>query len=161
MDDSTLSADGLKAWAKATGERPAERHANRVASLPDGERVGTAKHPFPVADREVYLAQTRGKGIAELSHKAPVGRVRLDALQGIQRTINRERLVMHLNDPRLVPTGARAASGSGMASDLPVVVKLNGKHYVHDGHHRLAAAHLRGESNARVRLIDLDEGGKR
>jgi hypothetical protein len=55
----------------------------------------------------------------------------------------------------LIPDGTRAP-GHGALIDLPIIVKMGGELFVHDGHHRLSAAHLRGEATARVRLVDLD-----
>ena len=161
MNDGSGEGEGggagaLMTWAKAhqTGF-PTDRASVRARTLDDGQFEGTAKHPFPVTDREAYLSAVKEAGIARLSRKAPVGRVRLDAIKGIQGTVNRERLNQHLRDPRLIPDGARG-SGNGALIDLPIVVKLGGEYYVHDGHHRLTAAHLRGEVDARVRLVDLD-----
>jgi ParB-like nuclease domain len=152
------SAAGLVTWARAHAQgTPKDRTAVRATALEDGPFEGTAKHPFQVADRTVYLAAVRGKGIASRTHNAPMGTIQLDQLHGIQKTVNRERLGQHMSNPRLIPNGARGAGHGGLI-DLPVVVKVNGTYHVHDGHHRLVAAHLRGEQVARCRLIDLDEG---
>jgi len=147
----------LMVWAKAhAGGLPADRAEVRARALESGTYEGTAKHPFPVADRAEYLAAVRAEGIARRSLKAPVGRILLSAIKGIQATVNRERLTQHLKDPRLIPDGTRAP-GHGALIDLPIVVKRGGEYYLHDGHHRLTAAHLRGEVDARVRLVDLDD----
>ena len=159
MDENGNGGGGvgdLMLWAKAHARGlPADRAEVRARTLEPGPYDGTAKHPFPVADRETYLAAVKAKGVARLSLKAPVGRIQLSAIKGIQGTINQERLSQHLKDPRLVPDGARAP-GHGALVDLPIVVKLGGEYFVHDGHYRLTAAHLRGEQDARVRLVDLD-----
>lgn len=41
-------------------------------------------------------------------------------------------------------------------SSLPFVVKVNGKYFAQDGHHRLVAAAANGKQTAKVRLVDLD-----
>jgi hypothetical protein len=41
-------------------------------------------------------------------------------------------------------------------SSLPFVVKVNGKFFAQDGHHRLVAAAAKGSQTAKVRLVDLD-----
>ena len=146
----------MKAWARNRMEAPKDMVYSRAGTLEDGAHEGTAKHPFPVTDRQAYLDAVRGKGIAALTHKAPVGTVRLDKLNGIQQTINRERLGQHLANPRLIGDGTRAPGHGGLI-DLPVVVRLGGKLIIHDGHHRLSAAQLRGDQTARCRFIDLDE----
>ena len=164
MDDGNggegSGAGGLMTWAKAhaTGF-PTDRVSVRARALEDGQYEGTAKHPFPVADRAAYLAAVKSAGIARLSQKAPIGRVRLDAIKGIQGTINRERLNQHLQDPRLIPDGTRG-SGNGALIDLPIVVKLGGEVYIHDGTHRATAAYLRGDTDLRCRYIDLDAKAK-
>ena len=97
----------------------------------------------------------RGTNIAAKSLHAPIALVRLDQLTAIQGSINRERLGQHLANPKLNAEGTRAP-GHGMLIDRPVVVKVGGTFYIHDGHHRLTAQALRGLSTAKVRLIDLD-----
>lgn len=150
------NATNLKAWADANGERPIDRFELKAKTLPDGIHEGTAKHPFPVEDREAYLELVKEHGsIGKLSHSGQIGRIRLDAIHGIQHTVNRERLTQHMKDPALIPKGTRS-SGSGALIDLPIIVKKNGKYFCHDGHHRLCAAHLRHDPDARVRLVDLD-----
>jgi len=153
-------ASDMKLWARQQLEAPRDRVHSRAMTLENGPNEGTAKHPFPVTDRQAYLDAVRGKGIAALTHKAPVGQVRLDKLNGIQQTVNRERLEQHLNNARMIPDGARG-SGHGGLVDLPVIVRLGGQLIIHDGHHRLTAAKLRGDQTARVRYIDLDESGQK
>lgn len=159
MDENAGGTNDLMIWARAHSRGlPQDRAEVRARTLENGDYEGTAKHPFPVADRVTYLAAVKSAGVARLSLRAPIGRIQLSAIKGIQGTVNRERLNQHLKDPRLIPDGARAP-GHGAAIDLPIVVKLGGEYYVHDGHHRLTASHLRGELDARVRLVDLDAQG--
>lgn len=141
----------LQAWA-ASSFAPAEE---RARTLPPGEVEGTARHPFQPSDRAEYIAMIQGAGIASRSHSAPIALVNLSDLVGIQSSVNRERLGMHIADPNLYAPGARA-SGHGALIDRPLVVKVGGRFWIHDGHHRLTAMHLRGQATAKVRLIDLD-----
>lgn len=139
-----------KAWA-SSGDDPEQR----ISKLLPGEVDGTSRHPFQVMDRDQYLEMIKPFGsIARRTHDAPIALVNLSDLIGIQGTINRERLVAHLRDPAM-NEGMRA-SGHGGLIDRPVVVRLGGQLYLHDGHHRLTAAHLRGQDVAKVRLVDLD-----
>jgi hypothetical protein len=46
------------------------------------------------------------------------------------------------------------------SDDAPLVFRLDGKNYVQDGHHHLAAAAARGSQTARVRFIDLDAAAR-
>ena len=142
---------GVKDWA-ANEFAPPEQRAQYLKS---GAIDGTAEHAFPVADREQYLAAIKGINVAAKTLHAPIAKVRLDQLVGIQGTINRERLGQHLANPKMNPEGTRAP-GHGMLIDRPVVVKVGGTFYIHDGHHRLTAQALRGLDTAKVRLVDLD-----
>ncbi len=142
-----------KQWATPSNELPS---SERVKRLPPGDGLGTSRVPFQVADRDAYLAMVREHGsVASKTHDAPIALVKLSDLIAIQNTINDERLVQHLDDPAMVPEGKRA-SGHGGLVDRPVVVRKDGVLYIHDGHHRLTAAQLRGQSTAKVRLVDLD-----
>lgn len=142
---------GVKAWAQNEFAPPEQR----AEYLQSGEVDGTVKHEFPTVDRAMYLQAIKGQSIPQKSLTAPIALVRLDQLVAIQGSINRERLGQHLANPKMNAEGARAP-GHGMLIDRPVVVKIGGTFYIHDGHHRLTAQALRGLSTAKVRLIDLD-----
>lgn len=146
-------AEALLAWA-SQGTTPTEE---RLRELEPGDRFGTAKHPFRMVERDAYLSEIRGAGVARRSVTAPIALVKLTDLVAIQGTINPERVGHHLEDPRLYQPGARAP-GHGLLVDRPVVVRKGGVLYIHDGHHRLTAAHLRGATTAKVRFVDLDAG---
>lgn len=142
-----------KEWARPTEELTPQERASRLAP---GMSAGTSKVPFPVVDRDAYLAMTKAAGsIAAKTHAAPIALVNLSDLHAIQHTINDERLGQHLESPDLVAPGTRG-SGHGGLVDKPVVVRKDGQLYIHDGHHRLTAAKLRGQDTAKVRLVDLD-----
>jgi hypothetical protein len=129
----------------------------RMTVMAPGESEGTLAVPFPTTTREAYLGQVRGAGIFKRAEQAPLVRVPLSSLMGIQRSVNVERLAKYVDDPTAVKPGTRGAHHGGLV-DVPVVVRKGGKLYIHDGHHRLSAARVRGEKDARVRLVDLDEG---
>lgn len=148
------SSSSILTWAKANS---GDRAATRARILPPGQHEGTLRHPFPVVDRERYLASIKGMGIPKRAETAPKESVQLSDLRGIQRTVNAEKLSRYMGNPDLVKQGARA-SGSGMPIDLPVVVKKDGQTYLHDGHHRATAAYLRGAKSIRARVVDLDKG---
>ena len=145
----------LTEWAKRNAGSYDERLATKVAMLPPGSSPGTVRHPFKVIPREEYLAKVRGKGIYRLAEKAPIVDVPLDQLNGIQRTINVERLMAHLKDPNMIAKGQRAPGHGGLI-DKPLIVKVGGQLFTHDGHHRTAAAKLRGLDTIKARLVDLD-----
>jgi hypothetical protein len=145
-----------KNWAKAgTGDAD---HSALLSKLQPGERKGTSKVPFPVADRDSYVASVKQHGsVAAKTHGAPIALVNLKDLHAIQKTVNDERLQQHLSDPDMVQPGTRGTGHGGLV-DKPVVVKKDEQLYIHDGHHRLTAASLRGQETAKVRLVDLDAG---
>jgi len=144
---------GARDWADDAGRGSADR----VKQLSAGHTPGTSKVPFPVTDRQQYLKSVHEHGsIAQKTHGAPIALVNLKDLHAIQNTVNDERLVQHLEDPGMVPDGARGAGHGGLV-DRPVVVKMGGSMFIHDGHHRLTAAHVRGQETAKVRLVDLDK----
>lgn len=151
---AATSVSGLLDWAHAS-ETAEKRASWRLKSLLKGERDGTVRHPFPVTNREDYIAQIKGRGIPKRVDEAPIKSVPLSELHGIQKTVNVERLSQHLEDENLVPEGQRSPH-AGMLVDLPVVVKLGGKDYLHDGHHRATAAWVRGERAIGARVVDLD-----
>lgn len=141
----------MKAWAAQGNEDP-ERGMSR---LRPGVMAGSLQHPFPFEDGDGYRASIKSFGsIAARTHGAPIALVNLKDLIGIQTSINQQRLVEHIRDPRM--NDDRRAPGHGGMIDRPVVVKWGGKLFIHDGHHRLTAAHLRGLETAKVRLVDLD-----
>lgn len=142
-----------RAWAQQPMKSPNEA---RLSQLEPGDKLGTSRVPFQLADRKTYLDMTRAIGsIANLTHVGPIALVNLSDLWAIQTTVNDERLVQHLDNPYLVEPGRRA-QGHGGLIDRPIVVRKDGLLYIHDGHHRLTAATLRGQKTAKVRLVDLD-----
>jgi hypothetical protein len=145
----------LTEWAKRNAGSYDERLATKVAMLPPGGSPGTVRHPFKVIPREEYLAKVRGKGIYRLAEKAPIVDVSLGELNGIQRTINTERLMAHLKNPGMIAKGQRAPGHGGLI-DKPLIVKVGGQLCIHDGHHRCSAAKLQGDSTIRARYVDLD-----
>lgn len=50
----------------------------------------------------------------------------------------------------------KAIAENGAGSKLPVVIQHEGKKWIADGHHRLAAAWLSGEESAKVRFKNLE-----
>lgn len=148
------AASSVLKWAEANDSRE-KRQSWRLKSLLKGERDGTVRHPMRVIDRDEYLSKIKGKGIVKRVEDAPIKTVDLDSLVGIQRTVNAERLSQHLEDEELIPEGQRSPN-AGMLIDTPVVVKLGGEHFLHDGHHRATAAWVRGERAIGARVVDLD-----
>ena len=47
-------------------------------------------------------------------------------------------------------------AASKRSGDLPLAVRVNGKIYLRDGHHRVVAAAASGKQTAKIRLVDVD-----
>lgn len=124
----------------------------RLRSLPRMES-GLVRHPFQWAAKESYLAHVSNKTVRKGIETAPIKRVALRELLGIQLTVNPARVKEYLEDPIVAP-GTRHERHGGLV-DFPIVVRFGGRSFIHDGHHRLTASHLRGERTARVRLVIL------
>ena len=153
---STGPGAGLKTWASAHATDPV---GTRLKLLTPSLTPGTVQHPFPVESRESYLASIKGAGVFKRAESAPVVRVPLKGLIGVQSTINMERVMQHASDPSKVAPGTRGAH-HGLV-DHVVLVKKNGKLFIHDGHHRATAAALRGQMDIKARLVDLDAEEKK
>ncbi|WEX10288.1 XkdF-like putative serine protease domain-containing protein [Chelativorans sp. AA-79] len=77
------------------------------------------------------------------SDKLPATSVKLDELTAMQNRV----------DTAKVKAIAEKGAEGGK---LPVVVKINGRLWIADGHHRLTAAWLNGDEEAEVRFKDLE-----
>lgn len=82
----------------------------------------------------------------------PIATLRIADLTGTQPHVVASAVEEYIRNP----TRLASVDGLGRASDLPVVMRFDGKVYLLDGHHRTAAQHLLGEERIGVRLIDLD-----
>lgn len=148
----------IRLWAKHRAGNTEATALDKARQLPNGHSPGTAKMPFPVADRDAYLKSIKGSGIAARTLDAPIVPVPLDKIWATQRTVNRERLDEHIRDPGMIKKGTRSAN-SGARIDAPIIVKKDGKLFCHDGHHRSTACWLKGQTSIMARLINLDSDG--
>jgi hypothetical protein len=144
-------ATALKTWATSR----TNPLLGRLATLTPGARVGTLEVPLPKVAHEDYKALIKGAGIPGRVEDAPTQKVAIAGLTAIQNTVNAERLEGYLENPHLTPVGARGVH-TGMKKDLPVIVKKAGKSFIHDGHHRIVAAALRGEKAIKARVVNLE-----
>jgi hypothetical protein len=129
----------------------ASRGRVRELEEDDGGRLFV---PFPVIDREEYRALKGGVSIAPLTREVEPTFEPIAGLIAIQSTISEDRLEEY-------ERGTARASARGLAGgaeiDVPILVKVNGNRYIHDGHHRTCAAWLNGATTIRARLVDLDQ----
>jgi hypothetical protein len=65
---------------------------------------------------------------------------------------------LHAMQDRVDPAKVEAMRGKDLSAvKKPVVVRMNDRHYIADGHHRLAADWLDGKETAQVKLKDLSD----
>jgi hypothetical protein len=65
---------------------------------------------------------------------------------------------LHAMQDRVDPAKVEAMRGKDLTSaKRPVVIRHNDKHYIADGHHRLAADWMDGKESSPVKLLDLTE----
>ena len=76
------------------------------------------------------------------SNDLPAKTVKLDELTAMQNRVETGKV--------------KAIAENGAGSKLPVVIQHDGKKWIADGHHRLAAAWLNGEESAKVRFKNLE-----
>ena len=105
-----------------------------------------------LSKRELYDAtQKLGKGWTGAASEP--AEVKLKTLQGIQNTIEADAIYQNLNR---VKSGSLTTDLTGDKLHGALVVRYQGKDYIVDGNHRLAALKLAGADSAKVHLVDLD-----
>lgn len=140
----------IKQWSIPTRERALDA----LSDMPRGERAGSIRQPFPVTPKADYAQLVKGTGIWERAKTAPIETVKLSDLNGIQNTVNKERVKQYIEDPADEATRKNEHPGP---IDKILVVTKNGRLYIHDGHHRATAALLEGKATISARVVDLDK----
>jgi hypothetical protein len=110
--------------------------------------------PFPVASKDAYKNRVSRGAFVRAADKAPIVSMSMGKLKATQPTIDPDELQRFESHPPMVTHGKR--NDFGLLIDIPLVVKSGNEFYIHDGHHRLSSAKYRGDSDAKVRLVDLD-----
>lgn len=103
-------------------------------ALPDRGAMPT---PFPVLDRHIPNDPRFAT--------APLRRVPLHLIQATQHTIDAENVKKFIDDPAL--------------GGKPIVALHDGGYAIVDGHHRLSAARMRGETYALAHVVEDGAGG--
>jgi hypothetical protein len=142
-------------WLDRTSRasRTPEQALALLRSWPGGPNVAT---PLRFVDRKAYEELVGNRELNALIESAPVIQVPVASLVAIQHTINAERVAQYIQKTNLRRRGMRDPKHGGLV-DLPIVVRLGGTSYLHDGHHRLCAAKLLGARLETVRYVDLDQ----
>jgi hypothetical protein len=131
--------------AKPAVPAPDLNAIGKRALQPNGDGA-TAKSPF-LYDPNVLGSLRpdqvpRFYGAITDSDKLPTKELKLDELYSTQ--------------DRVDPGKVKAIAENGAGGKNAVVVRHNGKHYIADGHHRLAADWLAGKESATVAYKDLE-----
>jgi hypothetical protein len=133
----------------------------RLKALPEVEH-GVEPSMFTIGNKGTYHAARERAGfhghLSKEIREAPIKTIPLAGLITIQRSVSPERVEQYLQNPEMRPAERRGETSEthGGPIDYPVVVQVAGKRYIHDGHHRLVAAKLSGDSSAPVRFLNLD-----
>jgi hypothetical protein len=146
-------------WASKNDPRVARAKAT-LATVPVASSKHGASLPWEFVDREAYKENHDDAEINAAIKKAPIVEVRLDELHSIQHSVKAPKVAYYL-DHQDMPKAGTLHPKAGTPIDLPVIIEQDGIKYIHDGHHRLMAQWLLGESRAEVRLVDFDAKGKK
>jgi hypothetical protein len=146
----------ISRWIAVHGGRAGQASASLDAAGRDAR--GRAPVPFTFADKGAYKSRFVNEVINGAIEAAPVVDVPLEGLRAIQHTVDPGHVRAYAEDPGRVAPGTRHDRHGGLV-DHPVVLRLGGVSYLHDGHHRATAALLTGRSTIAARLVDLDALG--
>ncbi len=113
--------------------------------------------PFKVGSKKDYKNAHSNHEINTRIEDAPFKLVKLDNLVAIQGSVHADEVARYIDNPERKEQGERHTKHGGLV-DMPIVIRKNGREYIHDGHHRLTAAKLSGDSSSRVRFVDFDLG---
>jgi signal peptide peptidase SppA len=102
--------------------------------------------PFKYRDRKEAYKNARDRSVISAAIRGSVYRdVPLEGLIATQRHVNDDRVHQYAQGVATPP-----------AKHSPVVLEHRGRFYLHNGHHRAAAALERGETTLRARFASLD-----
>lgn len=144
---------GLGKWAAKQGERSPEQAISLLRSYAVGS--DTAAVPLPFVDRGFYEQTIGNRELNEKIRQAPIVDIPISCLTAIQHTVRASRVEQYIRDPKLTKAGSMNPK-SRTPIDVPVVVKLGGKCFLHDGNHRTVARVLLGCRSIKGRMVDLD-----
>ena len=175
LDDPSASASSDEVDADEVNDDPEEKAPKAKASFQPRNRGGKWSPGNGDVMRALDLLQNRqrtgqGDTVAhglpveappfspqkEYKHQiedAKVEMVKVSDLIGTQTDVRRDRVRAFLENPYLITAGKRNLSG--VLEDLPVAFRAEGKLYLQDGHHRLAAYKLMGRDSVLCRIVEM------
>jgi hypothetical protein len=151
----------LAEWAKRQTDPSIKTALAKLWALPEVEHG--VEPPFAVGNKGTYHQGHMGpdgktRHLSKEIRSAPVIQITMAGLRTIQHSVNPQRVEQYLRDPDMRPAQNRGktSDGHGGPVDYPIVVQQGGVRYIHDGHHRLTADKLKGDTYAWVRFVNLD-----
>ncbi len=109
--------------------------------------------PIPTGSDEVYRGVPHDE-MHRLIAAAPVNQVAIaNLISNGQRSVDRHRLKHFIRNP-----GDDGARHGKAETQNPIVVRRGDAHVLFDGHHRVTANYLRGETHVEARVVDLPVG---
>ncbi len=144
----------LADWSRARESR--ESAKSKLDELPSSVTNHGVSVPFKVGNKKAYKSKHSNREINLAIESAPIRVVPLDRIVAIQHSVKPEKVEEYINNP-VVPAGRRDRHHGGL-TDFPIVIQQDGVLYAHDGHHRLTAAKLNGDTSSPARFVDFDKG---
>jgi ParB-like nuclease domain len=146
----------VRTWSRNPEPEPQQSAAEakalaRLEELPRSDKPGRRLMPFPIGNDDTY------RGIAHdqmhrLIEAAPVQQVPIAKLvSNGQRSVDRRRVAHFIRNP-----DDEGVHHGKAETDRPIVVRRGDAQVLFDGHHRLTASYLRGETHVAARVVDLD-----
>jgi len=106
---------------------------------------------LPWANKHDY-----GNKVSEAQRQtATISTIPIADLHCVQIGVNPKKVAGFIDNPSKIDLPGRR-NGNGYTTDMPIVVSFHGKLYLHDGHHRVMALRLLGETSVKARLVKLD-----
>lgn len=127
----------------------------RLDALPLSSTGHGSAVPWPVVDKKIYKDHFSNIELNQAIENAPVRVIPLKDLHAIQHSVKPRQVANYIKHPNQIPQGQRHPEHGGLV-DIPIVMQYKNRRYIHDGHHRLTAAHLMGERHHVARLVNLD-----
>lgn len=115
----------------------------RLAALPDEQRVPVGIAEAPVHDVAAALVAMGNDELQRRLFLAEAEDVAVADLYAMRPTVARDRLKRFMEQPP--------------SDEAVAVVRHGGRLFVHDGHHRVAAAVLRGVKEVPAKVVDLGD----
>jgi len=151
------TSSSVSRWATGV-QSSVDGALRRLKSLPKVRHGVAVPPPMISGEKEDYHEACARAGfpghLAPEIKAAPIVDMVVGPVRCVQHSVHAGRVAQYLHKPDLIPRGARGEHGGPI--DYPIVVRADGKVYLHDGTHRYSAVCLKGDRTIKVRWVDLD-----